>query len=306
MKPIFSSLCISFYLFCCFNVSAQKIHITDTSNYWLTFKYRHTGGASGPPGYYYNYEYGDDTVTIDGHSYNQLYSNEYSLGYLIREEGNKVYLKTFHSNFAFFTYCTDTVNEFLYFDYDMQTGDTLTLPLVEGSVDGGQSKSVVESIDSTLINNVWHKIFNMHPISGLSDPYSFTEGIGTYWGPLIISTYISPNALAHVVCFRNNNTNPIPQLIDCDHVTSISDPKREDYFHLYPNPANEAITIEYSGLKNSGYNIYISDLSGRVLLKTKLESKAMLDISNFLSGMYIIQIAGENGTLFRDKIIVRK
>jgi hypothetical protein len=308
MKNSLFTLAFLIDLLCSFYASGQKIHITDTSNQWITRRF--VDGGLGPDYYdYINFKYNDTIVNTNGHTYNYLKIGDNS-NFSIREEGNKVFLRAYKRYYSIGTYFNDTTNEFLYFDYDLQVNDTLTLPITDGSVPSSQmfSKHVVLSIDSTLINNTWHKHFHMNPISGFDGYYEFIEGIGTYWGPIITSQWVTVSGLHYVVCFKNNNITPLSDLNDCNHITAVSELEESggQYFHLYPNPAKEEITIDYSGNKGSDLIVCLSDLSGRVLLKTTFQSKKTLDISNFLSGMYIIQIVNENGILFRDKMILSK
>ena len=220
-------------------------------------------------------------------------------------------MKGLRKNFSYNTYQSDTVNEFLFFDYDLQVNDTLTLPIV-GFPNQQKSEHVILSIDSILINNTWHKTFLIEPISGFdNNNYTFIEGIGsTRYGLTMISEYLNSVPiypyLPYMICFKNNGTSPLDDYSNCNHVTAINDLESKSYLHFYPNPANEEITIEYSGTKASEYNVSLLDLSGRVLLKTSFRSKTTLNTSKFLSGMYIIQMADESGVLVRDKIVVRK
>ncbi|KAA5534704.1 T9SS type A sorting domain-containing protein [Taibaiella lutea] len=308
MKNALFTLAFPICLLCSLCASGQKIHITDTSNLWITRRF--VDGGLEPDYYdYINFKYKDTIVNTNGHTYNYLQIGNNS-NFSIREEGNKVFLRAYKRYYSIATYFNDTTNEFLYFDYDLQVNDTLTLPITDGSVPSSQmfSKHVVLSIDSTEINNTWHKRFHMNPISGFDGYYEFIEGIGTYWGPIITSQWVTSTGLHYIVCFKNNNTTPLSDLTDCNHITAVSElgESGDQYFHIYPNPANEEITIDYSGVKNSKYIISILDLSGKVLLKTTFQSKKPLDISKLLSGMYIIQIADENGILFHDKMIIRK
>lgn len=71
---------------------------------------------------------------------------------------------------------------------------------------------------------------------------------------------------------------------------------------VFPNPANEAITIK--GLKNLS-SLEILDLTGKVVLSNSNAQTGVFDISSLAEGCYIIH-ATANGATFTEKLIVRK
>ena len=66
---------------------------------------------------------------------------------------------------------------------------------------------------------------------------------------------------------------------------------------LYPNPANQLITIP-SSLQVSGYQVY--DLSGRSVLNG---AENVVDISTVDRGTYIIQVTDTNGELYAERFV---
>lgn len=62
--------------------------------------------------------------------------------------------------------------------------------------------------------------------------------------------------------------------------------KNNDLFKIYPNPANDYITVECQ----DGKTIQIFDLSGRLLIEQKAR---MLDVSGLRCGIYIVKIDNE-------------
>jgi len=70
---------------------------------------------------------------------------------------------------------------------------------------------------------------------------------------------------------------------------------------IYPNPVVDVLTVQLNTI--DAYNIILFDLSGTKLLETSgVNNYESLDLSNFESGVYIIQIE-QNGTVFRNKIL---
>jgi len=78
---------------------------------------------------------------------------------------------------------------------------------------------------------------------------------------------------------------------------SISTVGMEDFwlnekFRVYPNPTTANINIESIGFAKSDYEIQILDVNGKVLLK--LFNSKLIDLSEYPSGIYLMQIKVEN------------
>ncbi|CAN5369779.1 hypothetical protein BH10BAC1_BH10BAC1_08410 [soil metagenome] len=73
-------------------------------------------------------------------------------------------------------------------------------------------------------------------------------------------------------------------------VTSINIDDME--FSIYPNPANDIITIE-TNFKNCYFSIY--DLTGKLILEEKInQNKTQISLTDYSSGLYFIQLHGDN------------
>ncbi len=69
---------------------------------------------------------------------------------------------------------------------------------------------------------------------------------------------------------------------------------------IYPNPASEYITIDAGNLIIK--SIVIKDMSGKQLSLLKAN---FIDLKSYTSGLYIIKIETDKGTLFKKLIINR-
>lgn len=77
---------------------------------------------------------------------------------------------------------------------------------------------------------------------------------------------------------------------------SISD------FRIYPNPANDFITIESNTVQISSVNVY--DVLGKNVLSQNELANNRLDVSNFDSGIYFVKISSEDASITK-KIIIQ-
>ncbi|TVR77384.1 MAG: T9SS C-terminal target domain-containing protein [Chitinophagaceae bacterium] len=94
-----------------------------------------------------------------------------------------------------------------------------------------------------------------------------------------------------------------------DNCTGI-ETQEKTIVKIYPNPAFSHITVEFSNTSTVSY-IELTDLTGRTVLKeikpvntynSDGYSKYNLDLSNFASGMYILNVTLEDGESIHSKI----
>ena len=71
---------------------------------------------------------------------------------------------------------------------------------------------------------------------------------------------------------------------------------------VYPNPANEMITIDFKENIQQNISIEVIDMLGKRLFKTELENqkegKFNIDISDFESGMYFVKYSNNKSSKF--------
>lgn len=297
-------ICLCFFSFndCLF---AQKIRFTDTSNRWQS-SWWVSQGANNGVGDNYNFIYQDTIITIAGKNY-QLLTADTTIKLLVREDtiAGKVFVKAI-GNKIFYCDVTDT-NEFVYYDYNLQVGDTLNMPLVyivSMPPSNLQSKHVVQSIDSVAINGVWHKKLNMNVISGFtySTSYNLIEGIGTNKAPIIIPSGPGYGA-THLNCFINNGINPLTAYTNCN-TTSLTPLFNRNDLVLYPNPTNNQLNIIYKGQATPNMTIRISDILGRSQLEKSFKNNTDIDLSDYKSGLYFVQFIYDNNVVLSQKFTV--
>jgi hypothetical protein len=63
-------------------------------------------------------------------------------------------------------------------------------------------------------------------------------------------------------------------------------------FEVYPNPTNSFLNIEFEGAL---IEVTLRNLEGKLLSQTIVNaSPILLDMTNYPSGMYLLQLTGEN------------
>lgn len=76
-------------------------------------------------------------------------------------------------------------------------------------------------------------------------------------------------------------------------------------FEIYPNPARNEVFVKLSAANNSG-TYSLSDASGRLLKKGRLDAETRIDVNSVKSGVYFITVNLADGTAKTEKVIIRK
>jgi len=86
-------------------------------------------------------------------------------------------------------------------------------------------------------------------------------------------------------------------------------PEESDRVAVYPNPASDALSVEYTlNEKNTG-ELRLVDLTGRVLKVIKLSegtTRAVIDLSDVIGGSYLVQVFESGSLKASEKVIVEK
>ena len=85
---------------------------------------------------------------------------------------------------------------------------------------------------------------------------------------------------------------------------SIENSSIED-FRIYPNPADDFVTVETS-VNLEGAIISLFDVNGRRVLNYKKNTENnKIDISNLSAGEYILRIVSSEGNVLSEKLLIR-
>ncbi len=263
---------------------AQKMHFTDSTNIWHEMQPQYN--APDPWIFYYaSYSFIGQEV-IDSFRYTR-----FTFG-LVREDtvAKRVYLR-------------EASGEVLLMDYNLNVGDTFR---------GAYYNFTVISIDSTVINTQWHKVwyFSKVPPGGIygRTELCVIEGIGCIQDPL----YMMRNFTGCVecsqplmYCFSNNGSAPplspkvtfFDNSTSCAHFPTLSVPQPPlTRVSIFPNPANESITVSSATKIGS---IILADLLGRVLLDIEPDADHFcIDLSGMPKGMYFLKINSSDVSRF--------
>jgi len=105
------------------------------------------------------------------------------------------------------------------------------------------------------------------------------------------SSHYSPFYVSFVndICISNLNINEIKN--------------SKDKISIYPNPANNFITLQNSAISKENFQYKIIDLTGRVVKIGNSQYNEQINIESLKSGNYIIQIQTDSNQYFTEKLI---
>jgi len=110
-----------------------------------------------------------------------------------------------------------------------------------------------------------------------------------------------------IFSFHSVNRHGSNLFIDNLHIyagnnISINDIENQFLLNVYPNPANELITVDFKENNAQNISIDVLDILGKNLFHTSLlnqkEGKFNIDISGFGSGVYFIKYSNNNNSKF--------
>jgi len=228
-----------------------------------------------------NYAEESDTL-IENVEY-KIFSN---LGLLRESEGNtQLWFRK-----------SDTGEEHLIMDLDLNVGDFFQLNMIEYQVDSvylDDGRKVVQ--------------FDYTPEScGIDEPLRFIEGLGPNLGFLFIMTDDIEDRMLNVCHTKDSNTEYY--LFDyfgevCLLDDTSTDDMEEYTIHIYPNPFEERVVLEFE--EHGNRTIEILDVLGRkVMNKSINESTIEINTQGLESGSYILKVT--DGSLQRSSIIIKR
>lgn len=74
---------------------------------------------------------------------------------------------------------------------------------------------------------------------------------------------------------------------DC---TYIDEAAFDKHYNMFPNPANETITIQCADAAPQNATVTLLNMVGQTLLQTPFSGQIMLDISAYPAGLYVITV----------------
>jgi hypothetical protein len=147
------------------------------------------------------------------------------------------------------------------------------------------------TIGFTTFNNdtITLKVYNL---SGTTVKTFFQSTFlpqGTYSLTLIGDSL--PFGMYFVVLNAGNNLTQVRKLFKKNPVNAISEAESKNCISIFPNPANETLTLPPT-IQNS--IVTITNITGNTVLQTTLNQTNQINISHLASGLYFIHAQTKN------------
>ncbi len=241
---------------------------------------------------WYTKNWGGDTI-INGQTYTRVFDDPSMIGVRQDVPNEKIY------------YVDDLgVEHDASFDQNAQPGDTVLLTVAFKNLNmfsGAGSfivddMAVIQSVDSTMIGPVYHKVLTMNVItSGMFFEGNYICGVSCSNATTSISSAF--DLACYYVEGQQYLGNPFNP-----YCTANLDVLLEEKITIFPNPIDEVFFIDFDESEKL-LQIYLLDITGkRIDSFDKNNAATGFDVSNFSSGMYMVELVFENG-IFRSTLM---
>jgi hypothetical protein len=273
---------------------SQKIRFTDTTNHWIPGHTYFSGTT------FSDHQFSGST-NVNGLNY-LILNGQLGYNYLVREDTveRKVYYREYQSSQPI-----PDSNEYIGYDYNWQVGDTVTRWIAKwtGKV---PAKYVVATIDSVVVNNIYHKVWSFSYVSGTPfGTVQVIEGIGSVAGPTWLFNLpdFFEGGMA-LYCFMTNNTKPVLNFLPFNNTHSCAEGVDDDKALgnskvVFPNPVARSSYLKVGDVKTA--NLVIWNVSGQEVYKRALRGNTNLPIGELIQapGIYFYRVADYSATTER-------
>lgn len=290
-------------LFICFLAFSQSYMPLDISpgTYWTTHHYNCCINSSAPACLSNHYsEVVSDTIINT-----QLYS-KIRMGY-IDNNGSSNCLGTNYIKIHYLR--QDTLNKKIYerlltgndtliIDYSQQVGDSCNLYYLNFP-----KSFIVTSIDSILINSVYHRRINYG-----SNQFSLIEGVGTTLGITDFAfdfenkTELTCKGHTGIVQYPDTTLSPF----SCNPLINLGQSNinlNNGKLFIYPSPASSKLFVELNNSLISQINLY--DQVGNLVQQLNANTnKLEMDLINIPKGLYFISVKNSSNDFFNRKLVI--
>jgi hypothetical protein len=159
----------------------------------------------------------------------------------------------------------------------------------------GSVIAVIDSNGTGLCNDVAFSLTNVHRTLSMQSS-SITP--------------ISASALSASVAYTNTNQASYNKYIYCGSLSSIENStEATTQLSLYPNPANDALHVEWSmESNNAACSLSLFDTQGKLVISKRLtgtETSTNIDTRNLDNGLYLLRLNQGEKILANKKVMIR-
>ncbi|MBL7903941.1 MAG: T9SS type A sorting domain-containing protein [Bacteroidales bacterium] len=191
----------------------------------------------------------------------------------------------------------DTTEELLY-DFSLQAGDTLPMTTMNWS-----PTVIVSSVDSVLVNGKYLRRFNLFdPVQSDLICHWYIEGIGSENGLISPMQLMMDNGWTFG-CYAEDHAPVFPEDTDCIlSVNAIYVDTPAGRPEIFPNPAEDFLTVRIYSPEDCEIRLRILDISGRQFSAPTQHlvsgmNEFSVNVSYLVRGIYLLTTNPENEIL---------
>jgi hypothetical protein len=234
--------------------------------------------------------------------------------------------------FIFQIWASVDTSAFMVYDFNnTDVGDTIYTNVLSGNTN--LFGHIVLSTDSVLIGANYHKRLHLQDTGNISNVEDWIEGVGSSMGlPFATFWSITDNSY-DLTCYNTIDSaryeNPSPSLgfctaplpnVTCDTISICDTVEIEDttttfislqvfngnLFELYPNPANDVVTLKTNDSGDGDLLLTIYDARGSVVKQKKLiHNKTQIAVNDLNNGIYMLVVKSDHG-LESKRLVIRR
>jgi hypothetical protein len=160
---------------------------------------------------------------------------------------------------------------------------------------------------SSWVQTGYYKYFYSTKLDSIQQWSTDVSGNNTLAQKTVITCDASGNVIAQQTKQWDSGTNSwkdATKITFTNGTTGIENISFESEYSVYPVPANEKITVKFSGNENS-YNYHIADITGKEIMKSEINAQDnIIHTSQLLNGIYFLFIETEGRILSQRKIVI--
>jgi hypothetical protein len=226
-----------------------------------------------------------------------------------------------HERNSFFSYSmNDTVwfyvqNKFYpMYMFNAQVGDTHYLPKINFVWGDSMITTVVESTGFEIIDGDSLRSYTLKHIKGtrVLDTFSVTERFGIkndrfiFWD---LSDWTCSVPSWSLVCYFDDSIHFLDSKHQqscepCNPALNISEISVENKLQIYPNPADDFLTLKVEGFSIN--EIEIKDITGKIIVSktiSNFSSENKIDVQGLNTGVYLITVRLANNETITQKFV---
>ncbi len=210
------------------------------------------------------------------------------------------------AKYDFFDEAPDTASKAMTFTNVTDT--TMTVSFTKGN----GNKRIVIAREATAVtaeptDGIYHY---SDTVFGMGNNFGSQFAVYNDTGSSFTITGLSPNTVYHYAVFEYNGSSSQINYLTSSVLTgskkttlngisptAVNNPAAENAWHVYPNPANNFLTVESAAVPGSNAMVLITDISGKLILQQDMGAaqRSIIDVSSLSAGIYIVAVQSNDG-----------